>query len=223
MRPLSNPEIAAKGSELLPRLYLITDRQQAENGLLYSVEQALKAGVKLVQLREKDLSLEQQKKLGWQLNLLCRRYGANLLINSNIDLAAELEAAGVHLGAGGASVKNARRQLGPRAFIGYSAHSLTEIVQAYEQGADFVTFSPVYFTPSKRQYGPPQGLEALSAVCHNSPLPVYALGGINSGNIAEVIKANAYGVALISAVFSAADPFRASQTLLHSLKAARKN
>jgi thiamine-phosphate pyrophosphorylase len=222
MRPLSSPDFTAKKSGLLPRFYLITDRHQAAHGLIFSVEQALKAGIKFIQLREKDLPPEQQKELGWQLNLLCRRHGASLLINSQIELAAELQVAGVQLGAGTSSIKAARQQLGTHALIGYSAHSFSEIVAAYEQGADFVTFSPVYFTPSKRQYGPPQGLEALRCICDNSPLPVYALGGINSENIAEVMKTKAYGVAAISAVFSAADPFEATQKLLHNLTAASK-
>ncbi|NCO52434.1 MAG: thiamine phosphate synthase [Deltaproteobacteria bacterium] len=223
MRPLSSPEIAPKRSQPLPSLYLITDRHQTGLGLSYTVEQALNAGVKLLQLREKDLPLAQQKEWGWQLNLLCRRHGASLLINSQIELAAELEASGVQLGAGTSSVKVARRRLGSHALIGYSAHNFAEIVQAYEQGADFVTFSPVYFTPSKRQYGPPQGLEALRAVCRTPPLPVYALGGISTEKIVEVIKAGAYGIAAISAVFSAADPFKATQKLLKEIATASKS
>lgn len=219
---MSSPEIALKRSQVLPRLYLITDRHQAVLDLNYTVEQALKAGVKLIQMREKDLPLDQQKNIGRQLNELCHNYGASLLMNGQVELAAEIGAKGVHLGAGSLSVQAARKQLGEQALIGYSAHSLAEIVQAYEQGADFVTFSPVYYTPSKKQYGPPQGLDALHSVCCKAPLPVYALGGINSENIAEVIEVGAYGVAAISAVFSATDPFRATQKLLEETDSTRK-
>jgi len=214
---LSSPEIPLKQSQVLPSLYLITDRHQAGFGLSYTVEQALKAGAKLIQMREKDWPPEQQKNMGCQLNRLCRSYGASLLINGQVELAAEIGAEGVHLGAGSLSVQSARQRLGDQALIGYSAHSFAEIVKAYEQGADFVTFSPVYFTPSKKSYGLPQGLEALRSACRNAPLPVYALGGINPEKISEVVKAGAHGVAAISTVFSAVDPFKATQKLLKEL------
>jgi thiamine-phosphate pyrophosphorylase len=98
--------------------------------------------------------------------------------------------------------------------IGYSAHSIEEALLAEAAGADFVTFGPVYYTPSKAVYGPPVGIEKLKAVCSALSIPVYALGGITVGNILEAINTGTAGIALISAIMAAPDPVAAATTLL---------
>ena len=96
--------------------------------------------------------------------------------------------------------------------IGVSTHSSAETTIAARQGADFVTFGPVYATPSKASFGPPQGLIALSEACRVSTLPVFALGGITSSRIAEIRQAGASGVALISAIIANPDPRAAAES-----------
>ncbi|OEU62751.1 MAG: thiamine-phosphate diphosphorylase [Desulfuromonadales bacterium C00003094] len=200
-------------------LYLISDQQTLPKGrdLLIAVEQALQGGVDAVQLRDKDLPDDARLVLARQLRTLTRRYRARLLINGSVDIALAAEADGVHLGASSQPVTEARCLLGPKRLIGYSAHSPEELAIAAEQGADFATFSPVFFTPSKAGYGPPQGLERLAAICSASSIPVFALGGIDPSRIAAVRQAGAQGVAVISAILANNEPRLAAQDLKAAL------
>jgi len=195
-------------------LYLITDRHQVPAGhtLISIIEAALRGGVKAVQLREKDLSTDELLPLAQELRTLTRQHGARLLINDHVDVALAVEADGIHLGGHSRPTKTVRRQVGAEMLIGVSTHSSDDIRTACEQEADFVTFGPVYATPSKAAYGAPQGLTVLAEACRNSPLPVFALGGITPERAAEVRAAGAYGVALISAIIGSASPELAAKS-----------
>ncbi len=196
-------------------LYLISDRQALPKGrdLLTVVEQALLGGADAVQLRDKDLPASERLALARQLRTLTRRYRARLLINGSVDIALAAEADGVHLGASSQPVAEARRLLGPKRLIGYSAHSPKELALVADQGVDFVTFSPVFFTPSKATYGPPQGLQRLADACSVSPVPVFALGGIDLSRVAAIRQAGAQGIAVISAILASTEPRVAAQAL----------
>lgn len=202
-----------------PTLYLITDRHRCPEGrtLIETVEQSLASGLRMVQLREKDLPAAELWPLCQQLRALTRRYQAQLLINDRVDLALACDADGVHLGEHALPVEVARRLLGPSRLIGVSAHSPERILDAARSGADFCTFSPVYETPSKRAYGEPQGLDKLREACQASPLPVFALGGIRPDRITPVLQQGASGVALISAILAATDPAAATRQILAQL------
>jgi thiamine-phosphate pyrophosphorylase len=197
-----------KPSTLDFRLYLITGRSQVAAGhtLLSAAEAALQGGVRALQLRDKELSPAELRPLAYALRELTRTYRAKLLINQHLDLALETDADGVHLSAGSPLLECAREQLGPQKLIGVSTHNLDEIDRAGLFAADFVSFGPVYATPSKMRYGPPQGLSALSEACRHAPLPVFALGGITAARRDDVLAAGAFGIALISAIFAATDP-----------------
>jgi thiamine-phosphate pyrophosphorylase len=194
-------------------LYLITDRHQvpAEYTLPGIIEAALQGGVKAVQLREKDLSTAELLPLARELRGLTRQYGARLLINDNVDVARAVEADGVHLGGHSQPADVVRQSIGRKMLIGVSTHSMSEIQAASEKGADFVTYGPVYATPSKAIYGAPQGLHALHEACMNSALPVFALGGITPERAATVRAAGAHGIALISAIIGSASPESAAR------------
>jgi thiamine-phosphate pyrophosphorylase len=196
-------------------LCLITDRMQtAGRALPAVVADALHGGLRAVQLREKDLTAAQLFKLAAELRQLTREYGAKLLINDRIDVALAVAADGVHLGKAGLPVSEARRILGSKRLIGYSAHSTDEALQAQLGGADFVTFGPVYHTPSKAQYGEPLGLSALAETTRVVSIPLFALGGVKMSSVAEVLAAGAYGVALISAIMAAPDPAAETDSML---------
>lgn len=197
-------------------LYLITDRHQVAAGqtLLTAVAAALAGGVKAVQLREKDLSAAELFPLARELRALTSQYQAKLLINDRIDVALAAAADGVQLGAHSLPTWVARQLLGPDRLIGVSTHSLRQIAAATEQGADFVTFGPVYATPSKAAYGRPQGLAALSEACRQTRLPLFALGGITLPRRREVWLAGAGGVALISAIIGSDDPAASARAFL---------
>lgn len=194
-------------------LYLITDRHQVAPGhtLLSAIESALQGGIKAVQLREKDLSAAELLPLAQELRELTRRYDARLLLNDHIDLALAVQADGVHLGGHSQPTEIVRERIGTELLIGISTHSNADIISAAKQGADFVTFGPVYATPSKASFGPPQGLNALSEACRISPLPVFALGGISASRATEVRQTGASGIALISAIIANPDPRAATE------------
>lgn len=201
-------------------LYLISDRQALPEGreLPGSIEEALRGGADAVQLRDKELPDGERLRLARQLRVLTRRYRARLLINDSVDIALAVEADGVHLGAASPPIDEVRQRLGPDKLIAYSAHRLEELAAVAALGADFVTFSPIFFTPSKAAYGAPQGLARLSAACQASPLPVFALGGIDLSRIAAVRRAGARGIAVISAILGSAEPRLAAQALAAALK-----
>jgi thiamine-phosphate pyrophosphorylase len=148
-------------------------------------------------------------------------FGAKLLVNGDAALALALEADGVHLPQDGLPAVVCRGLLGPDMLIGVSTHSAAEAIEAEEKGADFVTFGPVYYTPSKAQYGEPVGVNALQLVCARIGLPVFALGGVGSPNIEEVVSAGASGAAMISAVLAASDPEAKASEIVESLGKAR--
>jgi thiamine-phosphate pyrophosphorylase len=199
-------------------LYLITDRMQtAGRALPVVVADALRGGLRSVQLREKDLTAGQLFDLAVKLRKLTREFGARLLINDRIDVALAVAADGVHLGKASMPVPVARRLLGSERLIGYSAHSADEALQAQLGGADFVTLGPVYHTPSKALYGEPLGVSLLSEATSVVNIPVFALGGVKQASIAEVLSAGAHGVALISAIMAASNPTFETESLLRAI------
>lgn len=196
-------------------LYLITDRMQTAGRTLPAVvAEALEGGVRSVQLREKDLPPGELFELAVELRAVTRQYGALLFINDRIDVALAAEADGVHLGRASMPVRAARRILGRGMLTGYSAHGVEEALRAERDGADFVTFGPVYDTPSKRSFGPPVGTERLAEAVHSLTVPVFALGGISLSNMAGAMESGCHGVALISAIIAAEQPQAASRELL---------
>jgi thiamine-phosphate pyrophosphorylase len=202
------------------RLYLITDRALCPDGLAAPVEEALKGGVRLVQLREKDLGGRELLKLARELRAVTDKYGSGLIINDRVDVALSADADGVHLGQGSFSPADARRLMGKGKLIGVSTHGTEEAKRAEDEGADFITFGPVYFTPSKARYGEPVGLEPLREAAGVIGIPVYALGGIKKERVAEAMDAGAYGVAVISAVLGAPGVQQSASGLVTELKKA---
>lgn len=198
-------------------LYLITDRNQTGGRpLLEVVEAALSGGVRAVQLREKDLPVPELYELAWELRALTSRYDARLLINERIDLALAVEADGVQLGISSLPVTAARR-IAPDLLIGYSSHGVSEAAAALAKGADFVTFGPVFPTPSKAAYGEPLGLNSLAEACSRLRGPVFALGGVKQANLAQVTAAGCYRIALISGILAAPDPATAAEAFRRGL------
>ena len=200
------------------KLYLITDRRQTRSRNLSAVvEQALRGGVRAVQLREKDLPADELCRLAEQFRRMTLLYGAKLLINERADIARDIHADGVHLPESGMSVEAARKIIGPERLIGVSCHSLDSARSAQKSGADFITFSPVFLTPSKAAYGNPVGLERLADTASTLNIPVFGLGGINESNILQVMATGTNGIALISAILTAEQPRAAAENMLKIL------
>jgi len=184
------------------RVYLITDRSfsKGQKQFLTAVEEALSGGIKAFQLREKNLPDSKIIQLGIQLRILTSKYKAKLIINSRADIAEKVGADGVHLTETSSHASEVKSSF-PDLIIGASTHSLEGAHLAEAQGADYITFSPIYETPSKASYGPPQGLDSLRQVTQAVHLPVLALGGITLHRVPECMEQGAFGVALISDIW----------------------
>jgi len=198
------------------KLYLITDRKLVARytSLVTAVKEALKGGVKAVQLREKDLDTRELLRIAYKMRELTGKYSANLFINDRLDIALAAEADGVHLTQNSIPTDAVKKVVKHKLIIGASTHSLKEAVAAEKAGADFITLGPVYRTPSKVKYGRPIGLDILKKVSGKVEVPVFAIGGIKSNRIETAQKAGAYGVAMISEVFGADDIRGTTEKLL---------
>ncbi|MBP2681405.1 MAG: tenI [Candidatus Krumholzibacteriota bacterium] len=192
------------------RLYLVTDRRLVVGRSLEdAVGEAFRAGVRAVQLREKDLDARSLLDLAVRVRAIASAADMALLVNDRADIALACGANGVQLPEAGFPAVAARRVLAEKALVGVSAHSLGAALAAEDNAADFITFGPVFETPSKLQYGAPLGLDALRQVASALRIPVYAIGGITPER-AKVCRAHgAHGVAVISAILGAPDIARA--------------
>jgi thiamine-phosphate pyrophosphorylase len=198
-------------------LYLITDRLTASRPPADIVDECLGAGLRAVQLREKDLAVRELLALAKELRESTRRHGARLLVNDRADVALAGGADGVQRTHTSLPVPALRAISPPGFLIGASTHSLAEARQAEADGADFVVFGPVYDTPSKRAFGAPQGLGALESVASAVARPVIAVGGITPARAREVLAAGAAGVAVIRGIYGAARPADAVKAFLDTL------
>jgi thiamine-phosphate pyrophosphorylase len=202
------------------RLYLITDRKlfSDHTAFLKGVEQALKAGVRAIQLREKDISVRELLRLAYLLKELTAKYNAKLFINDRTDIALAVGAEGVHVGGAGLPASAVRKAGGAGILIGVSTHGYDEAVKAEADGADFITFGPVFETPSKMHYGKPLGVDQLGEVGRKLSIPIFALGGIKKENAQQVLKSGSYGIALISGILAATDIKANTEEFMRLLK-----
>jgi thiamine-phosphate pyrophosphorylase len=189
------------------KLYLITNRKLVTHypSLITAVREALKGGVRAIQLREKDLVTNELIQLAYKLRTLTSRYKARFFVNDRFDIALAVGADGVHLTQNSIPVYAVKKSVRNKLLIGASTHSLKEAKQAELEGADFITIGPVYRTPSKLKYGKPLGISTLEKVSKNITIPAFAIGGIKSSRIMDVKRTGAYGVAMISEILKAKD------------------
>ncbi|MEO5356209.1 MAG: thiamine phosphate synthase [Nitrospirae bacterium YQR-1] len=200
------------------KLYLISDRALVNKPCCEVLEEALRAGAGAVQLREKDLNINEIMVLAEKMRELTKKYKAKLFINDRVDVALAVEADGVHLTQNSIPVDAARRIAGERLIIAQSTHSIEEALHAQSKGADFITLGPIYETTSKLQFGPPIGIQTIIKVKKKVKIPVFAIGGIKPDNMSEVMEAGADGVAVISGILSSTDVFGETKKYLELLK-----
>jgi thiamine-phosphate pyrophosphorylase len=194
--------------EIKPILCYVTHRRAlaqsgggGDHALLQKVRQAAAAGVDWIQLREKDLSGRALMDLARAAVAEARESSARILVNDRLDMAIAAGAHGVHLGEKSlpaAPVAEWRRKSGAGDFLsGVSCHSLEAARTAEREGADYIFFGPVFATPSKEKFGPPQGIDRLRETCGAVRIPVAAIGGITAENASSCIRAGAAGIAAI--------------------------
>jgi thiamine-phosphate pyrophosphorylase len=199
------------------RLYLITDRKVARSPLPEAVRLALEGGVRAVQLREKDLPVRELLSLARELRPITREFGAKLFINDRVDVAVAVDADGVHLGHQSIPVGAARKIVGTSMLIGVSTHNMEEAKAAQVGGADFITFGPIFETPSKANLMHPVGVKGLSSVVSGVEVPIFALGGIKSGLIGDILASGSYGISMISAILGSKDIRKAAETMVQEV------
>lgn len=200
------------------RFCLVTDRAQTRGrDLVDTVLGCLAAGLPAVQVREKDLPAADLAALCRRLREPTRERGALLIVNDRADVALAVGADAVQRTHASLSVADIRAAVDKRLRIGASTHAPEEAVAAEAEGADWIVFGPIYDTPSKRRYGAPQGLRALERVAAAVRIPVIAIGGIVPDHVAELRRAGAHGIAVISAILASADPPAATRRFLEAL------
>jgi thiamine-phosphate pyrophosphorylase len=195
-------------------LYLVTDRGLALGRDLETVVmQAVKGGVTLVQLREKDIDTREFIALGQRLKAALTGSGVPLLINDRVDVALAVDADGVHIGQSDMPYDMARLLLGPDKIIGLSVETMEQVVAANALDVDYVAVSPIFATKTKTDTLEPFGYEGLRQARALSRHPLCGIGGMNAGTAGEAIASGADGVAVVSAIMSAPDPYSASINL----------
>jgi len=178
--------------------YFITDAHLSRAGNMSDVRDALKAGVKVVQYRDKEASTRGMFEEALKLRRICRK--AVFLINDRVDIALSVNADGVHLGQDDLSYGVARKLLGRNKMIGVTVHSLKEAKEAQRLGADYVSISPIFATQTKLDAGFPKGIVLIKEIRKHIRIPIAAIGGINLSNARGVIEAGADALCAISAV-----------------------
>jgi thiamine-phosphate pyrophosphorylase len=199
-------------------LYLVTSQSLSAGRTTQDiVRAALAGGVKLIQLREKDMPLRQYVALAEDVRVLTAQAGALLIINDRVDVALAVGADGVHLGQDDFPVPAARR-LGPDLIIGASSHTIEEALRVQSDGASYLNIGPIFPTGTKRWDGEFLGVEGLKRIARVTTIPFTVMGGIKKEHFPELVRAGARTIALVTAVTSATDPQQATRELLASLR-----
>ncbi|GMA50658.1 thiamine-phosphate synthase [Alicyclobacillus contaminans] len=199
-------------------LYVVTDEGNDTERLLRAVREAVAGGATAVQLRRKQEDGRRFVELGHAVRAITREAGALYFVNDRVDIALVTDADGVHIGQSDIPCLDARRLMGDR-WIGVSAGSLKEALQAERDGADYLGVGAVFPTTSKDD-AEVCGMDVLRDIARAVQIPVVAIGGIQADNAADVVRAGARGVAVVSAVMLAEDPRRAASHLCGVVRAA---
>ena len=196
-----------------PRLYFITDSTNyTEEEFLCRVEQALKGGVTLLQLREKNRSTREYIELARKVHAIAKRYNIPLIIDDRVDVALAVDAEGVHVGAEDMPVAAARRLMGDDKIVGATAKTVPWAKEACEQGADYLGVGAIYPTTTKVKTVL-TSTDTLRDICNAVPIPANAIGGLNKGNIDVLAGIPIAGICVVSAIMKADDPKRAAEEL----------
>lgn len=195
------------------RLYLIT---APVPDLLARVEAALAGGLTLVQYRDKQSNDLDRLMMAQQMCQLCHNYGALFIVNDRVDIALAVGADGVHLGQQDVSIAVARQILGSQKIVGKSTTNPEEMARSIQEGADYIGVGPVYETPTKAGKAA-AGLEYVRHAAERATIPWFAIGGIDSSNIDDVLQAGAPAIALVRAIMGADNPTHAVQFCLSIL------
>lgn len=200
-------------------IYLVTSQSMSEgHSTIEIVRAALAGGIRLIQLREKELSTREFVKLAEEVRELADEAEALLIINDRLDVAMCVGADGVHLGQDDLPVNEARR-IAPDLIIGASTHSVKQAVEAQKHGASYINIGPIFPTETKRWNENFLGLDGVKKISKAISIPFTVMGGIKKEHIPELLSAGARTIAVVTAITAANDPERAARELMLSAKA----
>src|SRR5437764_14622950 len=200
-----------QGVGTAPLLHLVTDPRLPRAQLLAVIRAAAENGADWIQVRDHRSAARERFYLAQAVVTMCRRRGGRVAVNDRIDVALAVGADGVQLGGRSLPAAVARELVGDLS-IGVSVHSIESAVQVEAEGADWITFGHVFPTPSHPDEAP-RGVAALARAARAVHIPVIAIGGIGTGQVAAVLQTGAAGIAVMSAILDAADPARATAEL----------
>lgn len=204
------------------KLYLVTDRKSAGGRNLEDIViSAVNGGVTMVQLREKDIPTRDFIELGLRLKDFLKQRNVPLIINDRVDVALAVDADGVHIGQSDMPYATARKLLGPDKIIGLSVENLDDVMAANGLDVDYIGISPVYPTPTKTDTAPAFYQDGLKKAVALSVHPCVGIGGMNRETAAETFRNGVDGIAVVSAIMSAADPEKAASELLEIMNHGR--
>ncbi|QMW00854.1 thiamine phosphate synthase [Spirosoma foliorum] len=201
----------------MSQLYLVTDSaiaQAAGHTLAFVVDEACRAGVRWVQLREKSLSTRAFLELGMDLKRITQAYGAKLIINDRVDIALAIDADGVHVGQDDMPYELVRSLIGPDKIIGLSINNLAELEAAQNANVDYLGIATIFPTGTKQDTSSLLGIAGLQEICSRTQLPTFAIGGINTRTIQDITRTGATGSAVVSAICGQASPYEATRELI---------
>lgn len=199
-------------------LYAVTDRAWVGKMSLYEqVEATLQNGATCIQIREKQLGDETFLEEAKEMAALCKRYHVPLIINDNVEIAIACHADGIHVGQEDMKASDVRKRVGEDMIIGVSAHTVEEALEAVENGADYLGLGAVFTTSTKADVDV-MPFETLKEICAAVNVPTVAIGGISKENVMKLSGSGVDGVAVISAIFGAEDPGKATAELLEETK-----
>lgn len=194
-------------------LYFITDSTGfPEEEFLRRTEAALRGGVTLLQLREKDKTTREYLELARKVHELTKKYSVPLIIDDRLDIAMAIDAEGVHLGQSDMPVEPARKLFGPDKIIGATAKTVPQALEAWAQGADYLGVGAIYPTTTKVKTVL-TSTDTLRDICNAVPIPVNAIGGLNRDNIDILAGIPVSGICVVSAIMKAEDPNQAALEL----------
>lgn len=197
-------------------LYAVTDRAWlGDKTLNWQVEESLKGGATMIQLREKHLDHEHFLKEAKEIKELCRKYQVPFLINDDVDLAVEVDADGVHVGQHDMEAGEVRKKIGPNRILGVSAQTVEQALLAQQAGADYLGVGAVFPTGTKDD-ADAVSIQTLGEICHTVNIPVVAIGGIGQHNVMQLAGSGICGIAVVSAIYAQPDIQNAASTL-HAL------
>ena len=201
-------------------LYLVTDRELCRGEFLEFIESAIKGGVSVVQLREKDASSAEFYNMALELRKLTSSYCVPFIINDRLDIALAVDADGLHIGQSDMPLEVARRLLGSEKIIGVSASCVEEAKLALEGGADYLGVGAVFPTGTKGD-ADSVSIDELRRIKGSVDIPVVAIGGIKEANAHVPLSAGIDGISVVSAIVSSENPFDSSRRLLEIVKSSK--